>query len=239
MKNRATILFAVVFLIAAFSLAKSKSFAWIQPQTDKEPELISTIAPAIPRLAARLGIRTNVVIELQINSSGTVNSAQFIAGHPLLQRTALDACLQWKFSTSEALLRTIRVTLVYPKPSWDESTRVLILPYQIELQANLEPPSDTVSYIPQDFKAGRNRCKVHGTALEKDKVKIIYGLMGFKAGYPEANRRLFPHSNIVDYGGGCVIKSDNPKYAEILYCRRCRKAEAKWSKAHRKEKRYS
>ena len=86
-----------------------------------------------------------------------------------------------------------------------------------------------MSYVPQDFKAGKDRCEVHGVALERDKVKIVYGLIEFKAGYIEAKRRLFPNSNTV-YFGGCVITDDSPKYAEVLYCRRCREAETEWGK---------
>src|SRR3982751_1034297 len=153
MKNRRIILFAVVFSIAAFSFAKARPSAWAQFQTSKEPELISAVTPAIPRLAAFAHISSNVVIEVKIDRSGTVNSAELIEGHPLLRRSALDACLQWKFSSSEIVLRTIRVTLVFPKPSWEGATRVLILPYRIELQASLEPPPDTVSYVPQDIEA--------------------------------------------------------------------------------------
>jgi len=238
MKNRTAILSAVVLSIATFGFATSKSSAWVRPQTPNKPELILTVAPAIPPLAVQARISSSVVIELQINSSGAVNSAQFIEGHPLLRRTALDACLQWRFSSSPATLQTIRVTLVYPKLSWEEPTRVLILPYRIELQASLEPPPDTVSYVPEGFEAGKDRCEVHGTALEVDKVRIVYGLTVSRASYSKAERQYFPHANKVAYGG-CVITDESPKYAEVLYCRRCREEEAKWIRRHRNEKRYS
>ncbi|HJP95845.1 MAG TPA: energy transducer TonB [Candidatus Saccharimonadales bacterium] len=238
MKSRITILFTLVFFIAVFSLAKSKPSVWMQSQAAKDPQIISAVAPAIPLLADRARVSSNVIIELEINSSGKVLSAEVIEGHPLLRNATLKACLQWRFSSAEVARRTVRLTFIYPKPSLEGSLHIVVLPYGIELQANLEPPPETVSYIPVDYQAGKARCQVHRTALEIDKVKIVYGLVGFKAGYSEAARQLFPHSNKVYYGG-CVLTDDSPKYAEVLYCRRCREAEAKWSIEHRKEKRYS
>jgi hypothetical protein len=69
-------------------------------------------------------------------------------------------------------------------------------------------------------------CEVHQVKLQKDVVPISYGLMSspdFQ--YLNAQKNLFPHSR-QKFNGGCVI--DEYRYAEVLYCEQCRKAEKQW-----------
>jgi hypothetical protein len=110
---------------------------------------------------------------------------------------------------------------------------VKVLPYGLELKTTFGTPSDTIDMIPSDYKEVETRCKVHHIPLKKDKVELIYGLMGFDGDYRKARKRLFPNSNQEAYGG-CVV--DNPIYAEVLYCEKCRKAEMKWEEQQKKKK---
>ncbi|PYT06553.1 MAG: hypothetical protein DMF60_09105 [Acidobacteria bacterium] len=75
--------------------------------------------------------------------------------------------------------------------------------------------------------------------MKKDRVEIIYGLMAFRAGYEKAEQALFPNANTVAFGG-CVIMTDpisgqvSPKFAEVLYCSRCRFENKRWNSTNRR-----
>jgi hypothetical protein len=65
-------------------------------------------------------------------------------------------------------------------------------------------------------------------------------LMGFREGYLSAEKKMFPEANSEAFGG-CLIETVtcdgkeillSPKYAEVLYCPVCRRAQAKWSRQH-------
>jgi hypothetical protein len=80
------------------------------------------------------------------------------------------------------------------------------------------------------MRAGVDKCILHGNVLREDKVKIAYGLFDYDR---ESERKLFPNSRTVAYGG-CVVPWDTvadeprPKYAKVLYCQQCRKVEREW-----------
>src|SRR3954452_24661169 len=67
-------------------------------------------------------------------------------------------------------------------------------------------------------------CEVHHVALTPDTVPIAYGDRVFDPRYEEA-RKGFPHANL-ESRRGCVIDSDSPTRARVLYCPECRKAES-------------
>lgn len=77
-----------------------------------------------------------------------------------------------------------------------------------------------------------HKCEVHGTLLKVEDVKIAYGLIGFPAGYYQAQQRNFPHARSTVMGG-CVISPSSPKFQTVKYCPRCRAAEKRWSDAHK------
>jgi hypothetical protein len=66
-------------------------------------------------------------------------------------------------------------------------------------------------------------CALHGTSLQKDIVPIIAGLQS--APTVMNHKRLFPHANKA-YNNGCL--GGRYKYAEVLYCSQCRRAETWW-----------
>jgi protein TonB len=59
------------------------------------------VEPAYPPLAKAAHISGAVVVELTIDESGDVQSAQVISGHPLLKDAAVQAALGWKFQPTK------------------------------------------------------------------------------------------------------------------------------------------
>ncbi|MBL8150197.1 MAG: TonB family protein [Blastocatellia bacterium] len=56
------------------------------------------IVPDYPELARQARIQGDVQIELTIDEEGSVKMARIISGHPVLQKTALEAARKWKFN---------------------------------------------------------------------------------------------------------------------------------------------
>jgi hypothetical protein len=117
-------------------------------------------------------------------------------------------------------------------------------PYHLQISSYESlAASDTEDSVPKELEG--TLCKVHHLRLQRDKVEINYGLVGFKQGYLHAEKRLFPNANTQSFGG-CVIETivdpcsgkeiTNPKFSVVLYCSACRRAQARWSKAHQKTK---
>ena len=227
-----------------------------ETQNSELPAVISRVAPSIPIVAFTAQLGGIVVIELAIGADGVPISTHAVEGHPLLREPTEKAALLWRFASSREGSRTFRLVFVYPKLTYGNPVSIVVLPYQTELK--IEPhlyvrlPENTshvpaalilpesISHIPADWRPG-DRCRVHHQILKKDKVEIIYGLMAFRANYEGAERVLFPNANIVAYGG-CVIMTDpvsgkvSPRFAEVLYCSRCRFDEKRWSKANRRNR---
>ena len=68
-------------------------------------------------------------------------------------------------------------------------------------------------------------CDVHHVAMKRDTVPIAYGDRVFDPRYAAAAERGFPYANL-ESRRGCVVESDSPTHARVLYCPECRKAEA-------------
>lgn len=195
-----------------------------------------------------------VVVEATLDSKGSVSAARVLEGHPLLRTAARQTIRQWQFEPEDGTEpRIIRLTLSYPEVRLSEpserSYSVLVRPYNIRLAPEIHRRPGTPriwSFVPEDWVPGSERCKVHRLALQKDRVPITYGLVGYRDGYLEAKRRSFPNSN-KDIEGGCVIETEvqpetgkiiqiSPQSADVLYCSRCRQDEARWSRKNRYKK---
>ncbi len=80
--------------------------------------------------------------------------------------------------------------------------------------------------VPLSAKHTQTVCEVHQVKLQKDVLPISYGLMSMPDfEYLNARKALFPHST-QSVNGGCVV--EKYRYAEVLYCEQCRKAEKQW-----------
>ena len=235
--------FGAALLLATATLVNVSSG---EPQINEFPAVISTVAPSIPLTAVALRLRGNVVVELTLDSGGTPISAHAVTGHPLLLEPTKQAALQWKFVTATETTRKVRLVFVYPVLARGTLTSITVLPYRLELDLTvpalpLVRSPETESQIPTDWRPGKDRCSIHAEVLRKDRVDIVYGLVAFRKGYHAAHKRLFKNSNTAVYGG-CVIMTDavtgevSPKFADVLYCGKCRIDQKKWSYRNRHKK---
>ena len=64
----------------------------------KEPKKIKDVKPVYPEEAQKAGIEGIVIIEAIIGTDGNVNEAKVLRPVPLLERAALDAVMQWKYT---------------------------------------------------------------------------------------------------------------------------------------------
>lgn len=64
----------------------------------QESKIIRKVDPIYPELARRARVEQMVMLELRINEEGLVSSVRLIKGHPLLDRAAIDAVMQWAYS---------------------------------------------------------------------------------------------------------------------------------------------
>lgn len=209
-------------------------------QGPENPAVIQTKVPVYPPIAIAAHASGTVVIELEIDAGGNVAIARVTRGHPLLAAVSRDAAMNWRFEATSIETKR-KVTLIFDYDAASCAGSVVISPYHVRIgPARIETfPPDTVSYLPEN--PDEQFCPVHKTRLRKDRVNIVYGLIGFKADYEEAEKKIFPRANL-EVMGGCVVETQincdgsqvqsSPKYAEVLYCPVCRRAQARWSKAH-------
>ena len=75
-----------------------------------KPRKIKHVNPVYPPQAAAAGIRGFVVIEITINTDGTVSDARVIRSIPMLDQAALEAVRQWAFAAGE-IQAPVRLTV--------------------------------------------------------------------------------------------------------------------------------
>lgn len=233
-----------LFFIVTLAFCGIISFVFLTPkaQTSDFPVVVRSVAPTVPAVAMAVHANGKVTVDLSLNSKGEVKTANTVKGHPLLRKATEDAALQWKFAPANEMRRDLQLVFDYSLLRDDGIITVIVSPYQFELKAKLPErprPPETISYIPLDWQPETDKCEIHGKLFERDRVEIIYGLTILRKGYLEAEQKLFPHANIIKYGG-CVIENDaltegqtSPTSAEVLYCPKCRLAHKKWSLENR------
>jgi hypothetical protein len=211
-------------------------------QIDDPPKVIESRLPVYPPILVS-HLTGTVVLELEILSDGQTSSAKALTGHPLLRAVSRTAGLQWRFEPSEKSLRKTRVVFEFASSDDLECRKNTewITPFHVKVYP-FGPVSQLSDTIHLDLKKVKSsNCQIHHLPLVKDKVEIIYGEVGFRAGYLEAEKKSFPNSHGASYGGclrEILILCDgtevqrSPKFAEVLYCSKCRRAEARWHKKH-------
>jgi TonB family protein len=60
-------------------------------------QLITKVPPVYPPVARQARIQGAVILKVEINKSGDVESMQLVSGHPLLAPAAIEAVKQWKY----------------------------------------------------------------------------------------------------------------------------------------------
>jgi len=76
------------------------TIVWVNQQV-APPELLHKVEPRYPETARLAGIRGVVILELVIDTAGTVESVKVHRGLPLgLTQSAVEAVTQWRFKPS-------------------------------------------------------------------------------------------------------------------------------------------
>ena len=88
----------------------------VRPGGDIKPPIRTVyVAPVYPDIARVARVSGIVVVECTIDPSGHVTDARVLTGHPLLDRAALDAVRQWRYTATRlngfpvAVLMTVTV----------------------------------------------------------------------------------------------------------------------------------
>lgn len=98
-------LVAVLAVVGVVTLPMSAT-AIAQSQTQrvrvggdiKEPKKIKDVKPVYPEAAKAAGIQGIVILETVIGKDGTVQEGKVIRSVPELDRAALDAVMQWRYT---------------------------------------------------------------------------------------------------------------------------------------------
>jgi TonB family protein len=124
-----------------------------QPKTvlKNNDELMAKIAtwvePKYPPIARAARAGGPVMVEIEIDTQGTVTAARAVAGHPLLQAVTVQAARQWKFqpfTEGGAAVRVIgRVAYNFPETSVTEDGKTL---EQLEVAVRRRPRSARSHY---------------------------------------------------------------------------------------------
>lgn len=240
-------------LLLVLALAGIPAHVHIGQDNSGQIRVLEMKAPVYPAMAEAAHAFGAVVVSLEIDFRGIVVSSRPISGHPLLLAASRRAASSWRFEASvdqsqkrNLLLKFDFVSPGEAKRCSDADAYEVITPYYLRVYAQFSRPQETISEITNESEPGS--CPVHHASLLKDKVEIEYGLIAFKKGYLSAEEKYFPYANTREFGG-CIIETEidpcagksiqtSPRFAEVLYCKKCRIAKAEWLKNHKKT-RYS
>jgi len=81
----------------AGSVARSQSGIAPTDASHGKPTLVKLAPPPYPAIARAAGVTGDVVVAVEINGDGSVQSAVALSGHPLLVNTALESARQSQF----------------------------------------------------------------------------------------------------------------------------------------------
>ncbi|MEQ1760788.1 MAG: energy transducer TonB, partial [Vicinamibacterales bacterium] len=62
------------------------------------PRLTYRVEPVYPRLAAMAHVQGTVILEATVNKDGHVRDLKVLRSIPLLDKAAVDAVMQWRYS---------------------------------------------------------------------------------------------------------------------------------------------
>jgi hypothetical protein len=194
---------------------------------------VKTVAPSFAGVLLSVDAHGQVLVELAIDAAGDVISAKASEGHPQLRAATETALAQWKFIPSVEPVRTVKLVLEYPRIIDDLSDEVVVYSYDLKL-AFRRP--EVINTVPKDWKPNSTECDLHHVPFERGRVSVGYGAWFGPPGYYEAVKH-FPNAKF-SWEAGCIIRTDRetgefaPKYAEVLFCPKCRAAEEKWAAEH-------
>jgi TonB family protein len=93
-------LVAVLLILVALTSAAASQAARTRVRVVESvmaKQLVTKVPPIYPPLARQAHIQGTVILKVEINKSGDVESMQLISGHPILAPATIDAVKQWKY----------------------------------------------------------------------------------------------------------------------------------------------
>jgi hypothetical protein len=213
-----------------FSLIISASIVTCPASLDCQavPKVLYMITPDFPEGISAGGF---VICEVFLLSNGKIGMATAIQGVIRLQSAAETALSSWLFEPSKGnALRRVLVSFTFYPTSYSGLKNQVVVELIPERGLPIRLGPRVVLPLVQSLgKAPATVCEVHDQVLRVDIVSVGYGLVLPRPAFERAKNSLFPHSNRYVLGG-CVVQPENA--AVVLYCPKCRKAEAHWQKAH-------
>jgi len=76
----------------------------------QEPRKVRNVAPVYPPLAVAVHLQGRVVLDCVIDENGRIASVTVLSGNPLLDRAAIEAVRQWRYTPT--LLNGVRVSVL-------------------------------------------------------------------------------------------------------------------------------
>jgi TonB family protein len=71
----------------------------VRPGGDiREPQKIRHVPPIYPQIAISAGVQGIVILEATISEAGTIENLRVLKSHPLLERAAIEAVKQWRYT---------------------------------------------------------------------------------------------------------------------------------------------
>jgi protein TonB len=71
----------------------------VRPGGDiREPKKIAHVPPIYPPIAISAGVHGIVILEATISETGSIENLRVLRSHPLLERAAIDAVKQWRYT---------------------------------------------------------------------------------------------------------------------------------------------
>ena len=129
-------------LLMAFALVASTCIYAGSGQSglaDQEVGVIAAVAPVYLPQAVDANLSGEVIVDVEVNQTGSVTSTNVIDGNPVLGLSALKAAKRWQFASSmdRNHSRSIRIRFIFhiaPKgTSADELTPIFRPSYTIEV----------------------------------------------------------------------------------------------------------
>ena len=128
-----SVVILVTFVLSGVASAQSID------TSSTQPSVIRAVAPLfpVPDKGYAMG---SVIVEIQINASGSVIKAHAVQGHPFLYSTSEKAALRWLFmsTAAETKVRTMRLTFIFKvmdgRIAEEDLSPLFMPPYQIEVR---------------------------------------------------------------------------------------------------------
>ena len=118
---------------------------------DEQFSVVAAVAPSYPQALRTARLKGDVIVEVKIDQSGSVISAEAVSGHRALIELCIKAAKAWQFSpeNKSGISRKTRLTFSFRDMERDEKEDELIIrflpPYKVEVIWN-PPPISHLKY---------------------------------------------------------------------------------------------